>query len=689
MTVSSPAKLPPIRAAVPPQQIILGLVLLAEVIVFGFIGTHFFGWTNFFEISRLSAELGLLALALTPVIVTGGIDLSVGSMLGLCAVVFGKLWRDGHLPIGLAIIAALLTGLAGGLVNSSIITRLKVHPLIVTLGTFSMFRGIAMGITGGAENYTDFPRAFLFLGNGYIGPIPAQLPIFILAAIAFYLLLHRSIFGRAWSAIGFSPEGARYAGIPVDRRIATTYILSGLCAAVAAIIYVARVGQAKADAGTGYELSAITAVVLGGTSIFGGRGSVIGTLLGLFAIAILKNGLRLADLPPEMADVMSGLMLLGAIGLDRFLMKPAAKKAVVVAGAEELDMKNSQLAVLCAVILVAALIVAGANYSLVKGMVEHRASTSAGKGMVNEPASHKKVTIGLMPKFKGAAYFIACHKGAQEAADQLGDTLLWDGPTETDPAKQNEVVETWITRGVDVIAVSVDNKDGLSTALRKARQHGIKVITWDADAAQDARDFTVVQATPQGIGYALMDNAAKVMGGKGQFAIITATLTAANQNEWIHYIKERLAEKYPDIKLADIRPSNDSKDTANSETAAEMNLNPDVKLFMAITSEAVQGAADAVQHSGRADVKVVGLGTPNDNKIYVKAGVTPALVLWNTMDLGYLTVYASDAIGNGTLKAGDKTMDAGRLGKITIDGDNIMLGTPFTFTKDNIDGFDF
>ncbi len=681
------------KSAVSTQQIILLLLVLAEVAVFGLIGTHFFGWTNLFEVSRLTAELGLIALALTPVIVTGGIDLSVGSMLGLSAVVFGKLWRDAHFPIPVALLVAIELGAAGGLLNASIITRMKVHPLIVTLGTSSLFRGVATGITGGADNFTHFPDAFLFIGNGHFGPVPVQLPIFLCVAVAFYLLLHRTVLGRAWSAIGFSPEGAFYAGIPVDRRISLAYVLSGVCASAAAIIYVARVGQAKADAGTGYELSAITAVVLGGTSIFGGRGSIVGTLLGLFAIAILKNGLRLADLPPELADVLSGVMLLGAIGLDRHWSRAPAKTKPGFDD-EELNMRNSQLAVLCVVILTAAVIIVGGNYALVKGLAKELTESRPGQSSTGAkteivPSGHKKVTIGLMPKFKGAAYFVACHKGAQEAADQLGDTLLWDGPTDSDPAKQNEVVETWITRGVNVIAVSVDNKDGISTALRKARAHGIKVVTWDADAAPDARDFFVNQATAQGIGETLMDNAARVMGGKGKFAIITASLTASNQNEWIKYIKQRLAEKYPDITLADIRPSDDIKAKANDESTAIMNSNADVKLLMAITSEAVKGAADAVQHSGRADVKVVGLGTPNDNKMYVHAGVTPAVVLWNTMDLGYLTVFGSDAVANGTVKAGDKSIDAGRLGKMEIQGDNIMLGTPFTFNKDNIDGFDF
>src|SRR2546430_8121338 len=139
----------------------------------------------------------------------------------------------------------------------------------------------------------------------------------------------------------------------------------------------------------------------------------------------------------------------------------------------------------------------------------------------------------MMPKNKGNPYFASCRTGAEQAARELRLRLLWDGPTETDPAKQNEVVEGWITRGVDVIAVSVENKEAISTVLRKARSRGIRVLTWDADADPDARDFFVNQATSQGIGYTLTDEAARILGGSGDFAIITASLTAANQNQWI------------------------------------------------------------------------------------------------------------------------------------------------------------
>jgi ribose/xylose/arabinose/galactoside ABC-type transport system permease subunit len=303
----------------------LALCLVLEIALFAAIGWNFFTAGNAGEIVRASAEIGLLALALTPVIVTGGIDLSVGSLLGLCAVVLGVTWRDAGWPIAAAAAAAVVAGVVGGGLNALLVARLGIPPLIVTLGTYSLFRGVAEGVTAGVRNYSDFPESFLFLGQGRIGVVPSQLLVLVAAAIGFWLMIHRMAVGRTLRAIGFSPDGARYAGLPVGRRLGGVYLLSGLCAGVAALLYVARLGQAKADAGTGFELMAITAVILGGTSIFGGRGSVGGTLLGLATLAVLQNGLRLADLPAELAGVVTAALLLAALGANRVLQGRKAR----------------------------------------------------------------------------------------------------------------------------------------------------------------------------------------------------------------------------------------------------------------------------------------------------------------------------------------------------------------------------
>jgi rhamnose transport system permease protein len=237
--------------AFPNGEWILLVALAIEHAVFALLAPSFFTAANFFEVVRLSVELGLLALALTPIMITGGIDLSVGSMMGLAAVVFGAAWRDAHLPFGAAAAIALLIGVAGGALNAALITRLNIPPIIVTLGSYSMFRGIAEGVTHGAVNYSGFPSGFLALGQGYFAGIPVQAPILGAALAGYYVLLHRSAIGRTFYAIGFSGQGARYAGIPVRRRIALVYVLSGVVSALAAIIYVAHLGQAKSDAGNG------------------------------------------------------------------------------------------------------------------------------------------------------------------------------------------------------------------------------------------------------------------------------------------------------------------------------------------------------------------------------------------------------------------------------------------------------
>jgi len=227
------------------RWVIKAIALAAQIAIFSAIAENFFTAGNFLEVIRFSVELGLLAIALTPVVISGGIDLSVGSMMGLSAVVFGAAWQDWRLPLPAAAFSALLVGCAGGALNAILISRLKLSPLIVTLGTFSMFRGIAEGMTHAAVNYSGFPDDLLYLGQGYLwGVLPAQTPIFLLAFFFYFILLHRSALGRAFYTIGFTAEGARYAGIPVGRRVALVYFLSGVMSSLAAIIYVAHLGQA-------------------------------------------------------------------------------------------------------------------------------------------------------------------------------------------------------------------------------------------------------------------------------------------------------------------------------------------------------------------------------------------------------------------------------------------------------------
>jgi ribose/xylose/arabinose/galactoside ABC-type transport system permease subunit len=312
------------------ETALLGL-LLVEVIYFSIAGRRFGTTDNIANIVRHSVEIGLLAVVMTPIILTGGIDLSVGSTLGLCAVIFGKLWRDGNLPPWIAAVGAIVAGGLCGVMNGALITQLRLPPLIVTLGTFSLYRGLAEALTRGVDAFTKFPESFLFLGTGEILGLPTQAWILIVISIGVWLIVHRTVLGRSFRAIGFAPEGARYAGIPVERRLLFAYTLAGMVAGVAALTYSARLGTAKADAGFGYELLAITAVVLGGASIFGGIGSVHGTLLGVAALAVLNNGLTrvpaVMNIASELSGVLTGALLIVALSLGTLPKHLAAWRA--------------------------------------------------------------------------------------------------------------------------------------------------------------------------------------------------------------------------------------------------------------------------------------------------------------------------------------------------------------------------
>jgi len=295
------------------HETILVAVLLAEIAIFHLLGPRFATRDNAFDIIRHSVEIGLLAIAITPIILMGAIDLSVGSLLGLCAIIFGKLWRDGGLTPGVAAVCTVAAGALGGALNGTLVTWLRVPSLIITLGTYSLFRGLAEAMTRGVDTFTGFPHTLLSLGQEEWLGMPAQLPAFLVVLVGMWLLVHRTTFGRGCRALGFSAEGARFAGLPVTRQTLVAFTLAGAISAFAAVIYTARLGQAKADAGTGYELFAITAVVLGGTSIFGGIGSVHGTLLGVGTIAVLNNGLVHARYPREIAGMLTGALLIIAL----------------------------------------------------------------------------------------------------------------------------------------------------------------------------------------------------------------------------------------------------------------------------------------------------------------------------------------------------------------------------------------
>jgi rhamnose transport system permease protein len=296
---------------------ILLLVLAATIAVMAQLSPHFLSTTNIFNITRFIAEIGIISLGMTAVILTGGIDLSVGSVLGMCGIVMGVLFAAG-LPIWLAAVAAVVVGGLAGALNGFIVVSTRVHSLVVTLATLAIYRGVALGISQG-RSYRGFPDSFFLLGQGYLGPIPIQLLLFGLLVVLFGLLLGRTVFGRTLYALGHNETAARFSGIAVDRAKLIVFTLTGLLSGLAAVTFVSRVSSARGDAGQLVELDAITAVVLGGTALTGGRGTIWGTLLGLLLIGVVRNGLTLAFVPLEVQAVFVGTILILAVALNQRL----------------------------------------------------------------------------------------------------------------------------------------------------------------------------------------------------------------------------------------------------------------------------------------------------------------------------------------------------------------------------------
>ena len=291
------------------QESVLFIITIIAIFILATQTDKFLTVSNLLNQGRLMTEIGLMALPMTFIIITGGIDLSVGSIAGLSAIMLGYSWHNFGYPLEVAIGVAIVVGGAAGFLNGLLITRLGVPPLIMTLATLTFYRGLAEGIAR-ARSVTGYPEWFYRLGQGEVLGVPTQLYLLIIATIISGIILARTTFGRSLYAIGNNELAARFSGIPVDRVLLIIYTFSGVMAGLAGYILVSRVSTTRSDMGTGWELDAIAAVVLGGTSIFGGSGSIGGTAIGLVLIQLLKNGLALTGVTGDATIVVIGSVLI-------------------------------------------------------------------------------------------------------------------------------------------------------------------------------------------------------------------------------------------------------------------------------------------------------------------------------------------------------------------------------------------
>jgi ABC-type sugar transport system substrate-binding protein len=301
-------------------------------------------------------------------------------------------------------------------------------------------------------------------------------------------------------------------------------------------------------------------------------------------------------------------------------------------------------------------------------------------------------TIGFMPKLVGIPYFNACQRGAEEAAKELKINLDYDGPTKADAGQQIDLLNQWAASGkYDCLAVACNDPDLVANSLKAARQNNLLVVTYDADTQPEARQFFVNMATYGAVAREMVDVMAESLEpkGAGKVGLLTSFRQAPNQSEWAKRMKAYAREKYPDMELLAEEEHGEDRDAGITKAKAMIQANKDLKGIIGLTSVAVPAAAEAVRQEGKkGEIKVTGVSTPKDMRDYVKDNTVGTFVLWNPIDLGYLTVYVADLLRKGQMPENGE-IQAGRLGKITVKNREVLLGKPMRFNRANIDEFDF
>lgn len=304
-------------------------------------------------------------------------------------------------------------------------------------------------------------------------------------------------------------------------------------------------------------------------------------------------------------------------------------------------------------------------------------------------AANLKITI--LPKNLGNPYFDTSTKGMEAAAKEIGATTEQVGPAEAAADAQVQYIQTATQQKVSAIALSANDQTALCDSVKAAQAAGVKVVTFDSDAPT-CRDLFINQATSDGIAKVLVQMAVEQSGGSGEIAILSATANATNQNAWIDAMKKSLAADHPDIKLVEVAYGDDQDQKSFDETASLLQKHPNLKVIVAPTTVGIAAAARYVSTSdAKGKVMVTGLGTPNDMRAFVKDGTVKEFALWNPEELGYLTVFAIQALTGGKITGaeGDK-FTAGKLGDFTVGANQtVLLGDPYKFNKDNIDNFNF
>jgi ribose transport system substrate-binding protein len=585
--------------------------LIVLVIAMSALSGDFLTTDNLLNVGVQAAVTAILAFGVTFVIVSAGIDLSVGSVAALSATVLAWSATQHGVPVVLAVILAIATGIAAGLVNGFLIAYGKLPPFIATLAMLSVARGLSLVISQGSP--IAFPDSVSHLGDTLGGWLPVPVLVMIAMGLVAAFVLGRTYIGRSMYAIGGNEEAARLSGLRVSKQKLAIYALSGVFAAAAGIVLASRLSSAQPQAADGYELDAIAAVVIGGASLAGGTGKASGTLIGALILAVLRNGLNLLSVSAFWQQVVIGVVIALAVLLDTVRRKAGATPVSGAGGGGK--GKQATTYALAAVVTVA---IVGATSFL------H-----------NDSSTSTKPKLGLSLSTLNNPFFVQIRSGAQAEAKKLGlDLTVTDA--QNDASQQANQLQNFTSSNYGAIIVNPVDSDAASNSVKAADKAKIPVIAVDRGVNKAAVDTLVASDNIAG-GELAAKTVAEKLGGTGKIVILQGQAGTSAARERAEGFAKGL-KAYPGIKVLAQQPADFDRTKGLDVMSNLLQAHPDVQGVIAANDEMALGAIKALGSKAGTSVSVVGFdGTP-DGLTAVKQGTLYASVAQQPSQLGKIAV---------------------------------------------------
>ena len=587
--------------------------LIVLVIAMSALSGDFLTTDNLLNVGVQAAVTAVLAFGVTFVIVSAGIDLSVGSVAALSATVLAWAATSEGVPVAIAVVLAVLTGIACGLVNGFLISYGKLPPFIATLAMLSVGRGLSLVISQGSP--IAFPESVSHLGDTLGGWLPVPVLVMVAMGLVTAFILARTYLGRSMYAIGGNEEAARLSGLRVKKQKLAIYALSGLFAAAAGIVLASRLSSAQPQAAQGYELDAIAAVVIGGASLAGGTGKASGTLIGALILAVLRNGLNLLSVSAFWQQVVIGVVIALAVLFDTVRRKSGATVAPSGASGGGDRRKQAFTYVLAAVVAAA---IVGATSLL------HNGSSSA---------STQKV--GLSLSTLNNPFFVQIRAGAQAEAKKLGvDLTVTDA--QNDASQQANQLENFASSGLGAIIVNPVDSDAMGPAARSVNKSGIPLVAVDR-SVNNAETATLVASDNTAGGVLAAKALAEKLGGTGTIVVLQGQAGTSASRERGAGFTEGL-KAYPGIKVVAKQPADWDRTKGLDVMTNLLQANPGISGVFAENDEMALGAIKALGSKAGTSVSVIGFdGTPDGLKA-VADGTLYASVAQQPKELGRIAV---------------------------------------------------